>query len=125
LDPFVRPGEQSNYIFIEEDLKRVDSLKRKVITMPLTFLILTSALAFASKRVNLRRLIANPLKDEAEISKNDKYWRYATLNGIMLGTVGFIGFAFFRSELNKILLFKKYEKEVGMYMRWRTERETR
>lgn len=77
-------------------------------TTPFMFLAITSVLAIGAKKVNLRRLIANPLKDESEITKNDKYWRYAVLNGIMMGTLGFTGFAFYRSELNKIVLFQKY-----------------
>jgi len=42
------------------------------------------------------------------MAKNDKYWRYATINAIVVGTVGLIAFSFYRCELNKVLLFKKY-----------------
>lgn len=44
------------------------------------------------------------------------------MNGILVGTGGFLGFAFYRNELNKVLLYKKYEKEVALYMKWKTER---
>ncbi len=82
-------------------------------------------MVYAGKRLNLRKLIANPFRDEELIKKNDKYWKYATLNGIVVGTGGFLGFAFYRHELNKVVLYKKYEKEVGIYMKWRAEREVR
>lgn len=42
-----------------------------------------------------------------------------------MGTLGFGAMSFYRSEANKIMLFKKYEKQVNMYMKWRTEREVR
>jgi hypothetical protein len=64
-------------------------------------------------------LIANPLKDESEFAKNDKYWRFASLNSVVMGTFGFLGFSFYRNEVNKVYLFKKYEKEVSIYMKWR------
>lgn len=39
-----------------------------------------------------------------------------------MGTFGFLAFAFYRNEINKVYLFKKYEKEVSAYMKWRIER---
>ena len=42
-----------------------------------------------------------------------------------MGTVGFAGFAFYRSEVNKIILYKKYEKEVAYFMKWKTDRALR
>jgi hypothetical protein len=77
------------------------------------------------KKLNLRRLIANPFRSEELIQKNDKYWRFATLNGIVVGTFGFAGFGLYRNESNKILLYTKYEREVDVYMKWRTEIEVR
>lgn len=56
------------------------------------------------------------------IKKNDKYWKYATLNCIAVGTVGFTAFAYYRSEINKIVLYKKYEKEVNMFMKWKLDK---
>lgn len=100
-------------------------LKQGLITRPLTYLIITSSLALIAKKTNLRRMIANPLIDEQSIQRNDKYWRFATRNLIGVGTVGFLGFSFYRLEINKILLYKKYEQEIGMYMQWRMDRELR
>ena len=45
--------------------------------------------------MNLRRIIANPLKDEADIAKSDKYWKVAIYNTIMMGTVGFFSMSFY------------------------------
>lgn len=98
------------YVFDSKDINRVHELKRKIITSPLTFLLTTSALAYLGKRFNIRRILANPLKDESEIVKNDKYWKYATYNMIIMGTLSYGIMSFFRSETNKIALYKKYEK---------------
>jgi len=106
-------------------LNEITRLKRGLITNPLAYLIITSSLALAAKKINLRRLIANPLIEEESIQRNDKYWRFATRNLIGVGTVGFLGFSFYRLEINKILMFKKYEQEIGIYMRWRMDREVR
>lgn len=106
-------------------MKQVARLKLGIITKPIGYLLISSGLALLAKKLNIRRLIANPLRDEALIAKNDKYWRYATLNGIIVGTVGFAGFAFYRSEVNKIILYKKYEKEIAEFMRWKTDRAMR
>ena len=76
-------------------------------------------LVFTSKKLKLRKLIANPLKDESEFARNDKYWRFASLNSIVMGTFGFLAFSFHRNQLNKAEMFKKYEKEVSVYMKWR------
>lgn len=40
-----------------------------------------------------------------------------------MGTLTFGVMAFFRSETNKISLYKKYEKEVLMYMKWKSDLE--
>ena len=100
-------------------------LKLGIITKPITYLLVSSSLVLLAKKMNLRRLIANPLRDELLIAKNDKYWKYATLNGIIVGTVGFVAFAFYRSEVDKITIFKKYEKEVAYFMKWKTDRAMR
>ena len=68
-------------------------------------------------------MLANPLKDEQSIANNDKYWKFALLNGIAVGTLGFLGFSFYRSEINKIIVYKKYEKEIHMYMNWKMQKE--
>jgi hypothetical protein len=106
-------------------LKKVSRLKLGIITKPIAYLLISSSLALLAKKFNFRRLIANPLRDESLIAKNDKYWKYATLNGIIVGTVGFTAFAFYRSEANKVLLYKKYEKEIAEFMRWKTDRAMR
>lgn len=80
-------------------------------------------LAFAGKKLNIRRILANPLKDEADIVKNDKYWRMAIYNSIFMGTLGTLSMSFYHSEANKLILYQKYEKEIGRYMRWRSDRE--
>jgi hypothetical protein len=46
-------------------MDRVDAYRRKIISKPVGFLIATSLLAFAAKKFNLRRMLANPLKDES------------------------------------------------------------
>jgi len=103
----------------------VKQSKLGIITKPLTYLLVSSSLVFLAKKMNLRRLIANPLREESLIAQNDKYWRYAALNGIIMGTVGFAAFAFYRSEANKVILYKKYEKEVAYFMKWKTDRAMR
>lgn len=117
--------KQQLFIFNEDDIAKVQRLRLKMITVPLNFLLTASVLIYTAKRFNVRRLIANPLKDQAEIAKNDKYWRFLTYNSLVMGTLGFGAMSFYRSEANKIMLFKKYEKQVNMYMKWRTEREVR
>ena len=81
----------------------------------------TSLVAFVAKRFNLRRLLANPLKDESEMVKNDKYWRFATYNTIIVGTVTTAAVAFLGSEANKINLYQKYEREIAKYTKWRSD----
>ena len=93
----VEEGREQNYIFSQADLDKVDSLKRKAITTPAIFLLATSFFAFAAKKCNLRRILANPLKNESSMSKNDKYWRFATYNSIIMGTVGLTTALYFRS----------------------------
>jgi hypothetical protein len=80
-------------------------------------------LLFAAKKLKLRQLLANPLKDQEDIVKNDKFWKFAAYNALLMGTLGFTVTSFFRSEANKLLLFKKYEKQISNYMKWRTDRE--
>jgi len=38
-------------------------MKKKIISKPIGFLLTTTLLAFAAKKLNLRRMLANPLKD--------------------------------------------------------------
>lgn len=52
------------FIFSEEDLRTVQQLKYGVLVKPLQFLAVSSALALLAKKANLRRLIANPFRDE-------------------------------------------------------------
>ena len=85
-------------------------MKKKIISNSLIFLLSTSLLAFTFKKIGLRRIIANPLKDEAEIAKSDRYWKIAIYNLIMMGTAGTLASSFYASELNKIILYQKYEK---------------
>jgi hypothetical protein len=118
-------GEPELFIFSREDLDEMKRLKQGLITRPLSYLLITSSFALLAKKLNLRRLIANPLVDEQSIQRNDKYWSFATRNLIGMGTMGFVSYSFYRLEINKIALFKKYEQEVGMYMQWRMERELR
>lgn len=52
------------FIFSEEDLRTVQQLKYGVLVKPLQFLAVSSALVLLAKKANLRRLIANPFRDE-------------------------------------------------------------
>lgn len=52
------------FIFSEEDLRTVQQLKYGVIVKPLQFLAVSSALVLLAKKANLRRLIANPFREE-------------------------------------------------------------
>ena len=72
------------------------------------FLTTTTTLVFLAKKIGLRRILANPLKNEADFAKNDKYWKWSIYNTIMIGTVGLFATSFFRSEANKMTLFKQY-----------------
>jgi len=57
--------------------------------------------------------------------KNDKYWRFATYNVIVLGTVMTGAVAFLTNEANKFILYQKYEREIAQYTKWRSDRELR
>ena len=46
-------------------MDRVDAFRNKIISKPVGFLLTASLLAFAAKKLNLRRMLANPLKDES------------------------------------------------------------
>jgi hypothetical protein len=76
-------------------------------------------LVLLGRRIGLRKLLANPLKDEATMRNNDKYWKFGTLNLIGVGTFGWAAHGFYRWEIGKLQMFRKYEQQVGMYMRWR------
>lgn len=80
-------------------------------------------MAYAFKKINLRRMLANPLRDDAEIVKNDKFWKIVTYHSITMGTAGFLTFSFFRSEAHKIVLFNKYQTQINSYMKWKTDVE--
>ena len=56
--------EDELFIFSEEDIKTVQRLKYGVLIKPLQFLAVSSALVVLAKKLNLRRLIANPFRDE-------------------------------------------------------------
>ena len=56
--------EDELFIFSEEDIKTVQRLKYGVLIKPLQFLAVSSALVLLAKKLNLRRLIANPFRDE-------------------------------------------------------------
>ena len=56
--------EDELFIFSEEDIKTVQQLKYGVLIKPLQFLAVSSALVLLAKKLNLRRLIANPFRDE-------------------------------------------------------------
>jgi len=47
------------------------------------------------------------------------------MNTIIMGTFGFLSYSFYRNEVNKVYMFKKYEKEIALYMKWRTDLEVR
>ena len=111
------------YIFSRDELDRVDDLKTKIVTTPIKFLAVASLVVLAGKKFNLRRMMANPLKDESDILKNDKYWKLAIYNLVMIGTAGSLVTSFFKSEINKVHLYQKHEKIINEYMRWRTNRE--
>ena len=59
------------------------------------------------------------------MAKNDKYWRFATYNVIVLGTVTSAAAAFLTNEANKFILYQKYEREIAQYTKWRADRELR
>ena len=42
------------------------------------------------------------------MAKNDKYWRFATYNVIVLGTITSAAAAFLTNEANKFILYQKY-----------------
>lgn len=56
--------EDELFIISEEDIKTVQQLKYGVLIKPLQFLVISSALVLLGKKLNLRRLIANPFRDE-------------------------------------------------------------
>ena len=114
--------EQEFVLFRKEDIERVDQLKRSIITSPATFLITSSLVVLLAKKLKLRRLIANPLRDEADMANNDRYWRIGIYNILLIGTLGFMASAINRNEANKVILFKKYEPLINAYMKWRTDK---
>jgi hypothetical protein len=42
-----------------------------------------------------------------------------------MGTFGFFGLSIHRNQINKVYMFKKYEKEINLYMKWKAETEIR
>lgn len=52
------------FIFSEEDIKTDQQLKYGMLIKPLQFLAISSALVLLGKKLNLRRLIANPFRNE-------------------------------------------------------------
>ena len=92
----------------KRDYDKWESSCRKIVTAPLKFLLFSAVIVTMGKKIQIGKLIANPLVKEEVVNKNQGRSAFLIKHTILFGTIAFATGAYFKKEFNKYFIFKEY-----------------
>mmetsp|Transcript_5578 Transcript_5578/g.6030 ORF Transcript_5578/g.6030 Transcript_5578/m.6030 type:complete len:146 (-) Transcript_5578:34-471(-) len=112
-------NRRTNYetMISQDDMKRLDSLKSKIISGPLITLGLFLGWRFLPESLRPPKFLDNPLASETENVTTKRMFRKPLSNQLtLICTFGAFSYFFVRYEVAKYYMYLKYENLVDAYV---------